>query len=160
MASSNTPPNNQESLSNNAVTLTIIKESLSTWRQNKRTRSERIPENLWDMIISLLQKNPNDKSRVLSELGITRQQLDKEQQRRQSINSTVEPKPEYVEEVDFCEVTNVQEHSYPLAYKPAEAFSTTTSVVELYRKDGALMKIHICTERFDELLRAFFNGCQ
>jgi hypothetical protein len=57
------------------------------------------------------------------------------------------------EALDFCEVTQ-----NALAYKPAEAFTTTTSVVELYRPDGMLMKIHICTDRFEELLRAFFKG--
>ena len=44
----------------------------------------------------------------------------------------------------------------PLDYKPAEAFTTTTSVVELYRPDGMMMKIHFTTDRFAELLRAFF----
>ena len=46
----------------------------------------------------------------------------------------------------------------PLVYKPAEAFSTATSVVEIRRPDGMLMSIHICTDRFEELLRAFFKG--
>jgi hypothetical protein len=58
--------------------------------------------------------------------------------------------------IDFCEVQ--EKVSYPLAYKPAEAFVTNTCVVELYRPDGMLMKIHICTDRFEELLRAFFKG--
>lgn len=46
----------------------------------------------------------------------------------------------------------------PLVYKPAEAFSTATSVVEIRRPDGMLMSIHICTDRFEELLSAFFKG--
>jgi hypothetical protein len=62
------------------------------------------------------------------------------------------------EPIDFCEVQ--EKESYPLAYKPAEAFATNTCVVELYRPDGMLMKIHICTDRFDELLRAFYKGSQ
>lgn len=60
--------------------------------------------------------------------------------------------------IDFCEVQ--EKASYPLAYKPAEAFVTNTCVVELYRPDGMLMKIHICTDRFDELLQAFYKGSQ
>jgi hypothetical protein len=58
------------------------------------------------------------------------------------------------QKLDFCEA----KPAIPLAYKPAKAFDTTTSIVELYRPDGMLMKIHICTDRFEELLRAFFNG--
>ena len=59
-------------------------------------------------------------------------------------------------EVEFCEVKPAA--AYPLVGKPAKAFSTETCVVELYRPDGMLMKIHICTDRFNELLTAFFNG--
>ena len=53
---------------------------------------------------------------------------------------------------------NNQQPKMPLIYKPAEAFSTATSVVEIRRPDGMLMSIHICTDRFEELLRAFFKG--
>ncbi|HCU06281.1 MAG TPA: hypothetical protein DIC42_01670 [Holosporales bacterium] len=59
-------------------------------------------------------------------------------------------------EVEFCEVKAAP--AYPLAGNPAKAFSTETCVVELYRPDGMLMKIHMCTDRFDELLTAFANG--
>lgn len=62
------------------------------------------------------------------------------------------------ESIDFCEVQ--EKMTYPLAYKPAEAFATNTCVVELYRPDGMLMKIHICTDRFEELLHAFYKGSQ
>jgi hypothetical protein len=58
-------------------------------------------------------------------------------------------------EVEFCEVKPAP--AYPLVGKPAKAFSTETCVVELYRPDGMLMKIHMCTDRFDELLTAFSN---
>lgn len=59
-------------------------------------------------------------------------------------------------EVEFCEVK--PSPAYPLVGKPAKAFSTETCVVELYRPDGMLMKIHMCTDRFDELLTAFAHG--
>ena len=54
--------------------------------------------------------------------------------------------PEPIE--SFCKDVNIA----------AEAFTTTTSVVELYRPDGMLMKIHFTTDRFEELLRAFFKA--
>lgn len=146
--------------STSAVTLARVKEALTTWRQNKRTRGEKIPEHLWDMVINLLQNTTDTESKIFTDLGITRSQLEAEKKRRQSIPPEPKNKACDLEELEFCEVTKAQESSYPLAYKPAEAFSTTTSVVELYRKDGALMKIHICTDQFDELLGAFFNGCQ
>ena len=78
-----------------------------------------------------------------------------------ALKSQVFPKPTIVtdavsKEVEFCEVKPAP--AYPLVGKPAKAFSTETCVVELYRPDGMLMKIHMCTDRFDELLTAFANG--
>jgi hypothetical protein len=57
-----------------------------------------------------------------------------------------------------AELEKNQNPATPLVYKPAEAFSTATSVVEIRRPDGMLMSIHICTDRFEELLRAFFKA--
>ena len=51
------------------------------------------------------------------------------------------------------------EATTPLNYKAAKAFSTKTAVVEIKRPDGMLMAISICTDRFEELLSAFFKGC-
>ena len=77
-----------------------------------------------------------------------------------TLKNQVFPKPALVtdavsKDVEFCEVKPAP---YPLVGKPAKAFSTETCVVELYRPDGMLMKIHMCTDRFDELLTAFANG--
>jgi hypothetical protein len=143
------------------VTLASVRTAIDSWRQAKKRSNEKMPDYLWDQVLLLLKCEPGSDSRILAALRINRPQLEAEKQRRQSIVSLAgKETSDSVEELDFCEVKTVQEPSYPLAYKPAEAFTTTTSVVELYRKDGALMKIHICTERFDELLRAFFNGCE
>jgi hypothetical protein len=152
--------NFQSSQPIDSVTLESVQNALKVWRQNKKTRGEKIPGHIWELVFHLLKTNPGPESKTLAALGILRPQLEAEIKRRQSIMTPVDKKSTSVEELDFCEVKTIQEPSYPLAYKPAEAFTTTTSVVELYRKDGALMKIHICTERFDELLRAFFNGCE
>lgn len=51
------------------------------------------------------------------------------------------------------------EATTPLNYKAAKAFSTKSAVVEIKRPDGMLMSISICTDRFEELLSAFFKGC-
>lgn len=55
--------------------------------------------------------------------------------------------------------TGHPEATTPLNYKAAKAFSTQTAVVEIKRPDGMLMAISICTDRFEELLSAFFKGC-
>jgi len=143
------------------VTLTSVEDAINAWRRTRQRMNEKMPTYLWDQVLLLLKTESRPASRILALLCLTRPQLDAEIQRRQSMTAPTEQSlPSAAEVLDFCEVKKEPEPSYPLAYKPAEAFTTTTSVVELYRKDGALMKIHICTERFDELLRAFFNGCQ
>ncbi len=143
------------------VTLVSVQEAINVWRQTRKKANEKMPTHLWDQVFTLLKTEPRSDSKILAILRLTRPQLEAEKQRRQQpITPSVNHKSASMEELDFCEVKTIPEPNYPLAYKPAEAFTTTTSVVELYRKDGALMKIHICTERFDELLRAFFNGCE
>lgn len=143
------------------VTLASVSEAINAWRRTRKKSNEKMPIHLWDEVFILLKTEPLPDSKILAALSLTRPQLEAERERRQSIALPVEKKlSEPLDQLDFCEVSKEQEPGYPLVYKPAETFTTTTSVVELYRRDGALMKIHICTERFDELLRAFFNGCK
>ena len=126
------------------VTLDSVKAAINAWRETKKTAGEKMPITLWDQILTLLETAPE--SRTLAALNVTRPQLD---------NATA-----HVEAIDFCEVKQrkPEPSTGGLVYKPAESFSTTTSVVEVYRPDGMLMKIHICTERFSELLSAFFKA--
>ena len=137
------------------ITLSHVKSLLDSFRSSKTRRSEPIPQIIWDKVRDLLKRH--SEAEVLSYLSITRVQL--EQAKKNNIAETDFDQafsfPDE-EEISFCEAQ--EELSYPLASKPAEAFATNTSIVELYRPDGMLMKIHICTDRFEELLRAFFKG--
>lgn len=142
------------------LTLASVRSAINGWREARTRSNEKMPGYLWDQVLHLLTIESGVDSKILAALSLTRPQLEAERQRRSLISSSEQDSSSQVEELDFCEVNKAQEPAYPLAYKPAETFTTTTSVVELYRKDGALMKIHICTDRFDELLRAFFSGCQ
>jgi len=148
----------QPGLPEGAVTLDSVKAAINAWRETKKTSSEKMPITLWDQILTLLETAPE--SRTLAALNVTRPQLETERRRRQSGLSTKDDSTANVEPIDFCEVKQVKPEPSTggLVYKPAETFSTTTSVVEVYRPDGMLMKIHICTERFSELLSAFFKA--
>ena len=142
------------------VTLDSVKAAINAWRETKKTASEKMPITLWDQILTLLETAPE--SRTLAALNVTRPQLETERRRRQSESepSIKDNATAHVEAIDFCEVKQrkPEQSTGGLVYKPAESFSTTTSVVEVYRPDGMLMKIHICTERFSELLSAFFKA--
>lgn len=139
-----------------SITLDEVIVALQNWRKNKINSSERIPSRIWDKIFILL--NTTSESKIRKAAGISSAQFRKAQEeyniRSQSIDNQSSPTKKH-EQIDFCEVT--QDLS-PLDYKPAEAFTTSTSVVELYRPDGMLMKIHFTTDRFAELLRAFFKA--
>jgi hypothetical protein len=131
-----------------SVTLDSVRAALDAWRGTKKIRSEKIPASLWDQIFILFRTEPDYKT--LTALSITRMQYDQQRKRRKSVNKADDP-------IEFCE-TQAATSAIPLAYTPAKAFSTTTSVVEIRRPDGMLMKIHLCTDRFEELLGAFFKG--
>jgi hypothetical protein len=150
----------QQKSTDAAVTLDSVKAAINAWRETKKSASEKMPTILWDQILALLETAPE--SRTLAALNVTRPQLEAERRRRQSQSglSTKDDSTAHVEPIDFCEVKQrkPEPSTGGLVYKPAESFSTTTSVVEVYRPDGMLMKIHICTERFSELLSAFFKA--
>ena len=150
----------QQKSTDAAVTLDSVKAAINAWRETKKSASEKMPTILWDQILALLETAPE--SKTLAALNVTRPQLEAERRRRQSQSglSTKDDSTAHVEPIDFCEVKQrkPEPSTGGLVYKPAESFSTTTSVVEVYRPDGMLMKIHICTERFSELLSAFFKA--
>lgn len=139
-----------------SLSLEGVYDTIQIWRKNKKTSNEKIPAAIWAQVFTLL--DTMNESHVLKTLGLTASQLfNKKQERQPTQNQAIEDehsKPEAVKSAEFCEATP----KIPLAYKPAKAFATNTSVVELYRPDGMLMKIHICTDSFEDLLRAFFKG--
>mgnify|MGYP005814344789 CR=1 FL=1 len=138
-----------------SITLDAVMAMLASWRAAKKTQSEKIPAKIWDKIFILLKTNPE--LQIRSKLSITSSQINREKMARLTEAETAkENVTPLVQPIDFCEAK--QESAIPLAYKTAKAFTTTTSVVELYRPDGMLMKINLCTDRFDELLRAFLKG--
>jgi hypothetical protein len=146
---------NVSPIKSSPVTIDSVKEAVNAWRSGKKQQSEKIPEDLWVKIAALL--NLHSDREVRSALSLTSIQIERGKQLAQAhyeLKQTSIAAP--IEPIDFCEAQ--EQATFPLAYKPAEAFATNTSIVELRRPDGMLMKIHICTDRFDELLRAFFKG--
>lgn len=145
-------------LENEPITLMQVKESLNAWRATKKNQQAPVPKSIWDNVRLLL--TTYSEQEILSALDITRTQLDREKNipiniACEKLNTTFSDDTNLV----FCEVDLEDQIAYPLDSKPAQAFATNTSVVELYRPDGMLMKIHICTDRFEELLDAFYKGC-
>jgi hypothetical protein len=147
---------NVTSIKSKVLTLESVKETLNNWRSSKKRVNEGIPASLWTQIFALLGKHTETEIRSVLQLTPTQLErgsalIEKAEKAERTTQSDMLPTA-----LEFCEVQD--KPSYPLASKPAEAFATNTSIVELYRPDGMLMKIHICTDRFEELLHAFFKG--
>jgi hypothetical protein len=147
---------NVTSINSKVLNLENVKELLNNWRSSKKKANEGMPVSLWEQIFALLGKHTETEIRQalhLTQIQLERGRalIDKQEQANKS-NSMIS------ESLEFCEVQ--EKPTYPLAYKPAEAFATNTCVVELYRPDGMLMKIHICTDSFNDLLQAFYKGSQ
>lgn len=146
--------------SSHPISLHEMMRLMDILRENKKANSERVPDEIWDKIFLLLKTIPE--SRVVSALGISSVRLQAQREKRQPLEERApaeiinreEYPPKNPAAIDFCE----EKPTFPLEHKPAKAFSTNTCVVELYRRDGMLMKIHICTDKFEDLLKAFFDG--
>jgi hypothetical protein len=141
----------------NRITLSTVLSEIETWRAERPYKTMKIPDRIWSQVFIVLKTD--DEATVLRRLGLKPSQL-KTKRDEMKING----KDKYASaEVDFItpipklssSVAQDNTSDFGLTYKPAEAFATNTSVVELYRPDGMLMKIHICTERFEELFLAF-----
>jgi len=171
-----------------SVTFEEVRDRLNDWRSSKIKRNEKIPQVFWEQIFILLSKHPESEVRStlsLTPIQIARAKelypnllkaakpIDFCEARQDATKAAVTPlfdaKTESnlseedwfakeIREEALYQAAKNQKPTTPLVYKPAEAFSTTTSVVEIRRPDGMLMSIHICTDRFEELLRAFFKG--
>lgn len=147
---------NVTSIKSKVLSLESVKETLNNWRSSKKRVNEGIPVSLWKQIFALLGKHTE--TEIRSVLHLTPTQLERGSALIEKAEQTNQSDGGLSASLEFCEVQD--KASYPLAYKPAEAFATNTCVVELYRPDGMLMKIHICTDRFEELLHAFYKGAQ
>jgi len=142
-------------LKNAAITLDSVMSEMEDWRSNKTNRGNRIPDELWRKIIYLAEKHSLSKIRAL--FGVSKDQYDTKYNELGSMNAVT--KETASPEVEFREVKTKRD-PHPAAterYHMPDLPATNTVVVELFRGDGKLMKIHMTTHRFKELLQAFYE---
>ena len=104
------------------LTLERVKEALNSWRSSKKRANEGIPIYLWEQIFRLLGKHTE--TEIRSVLHLTPTQLERgsallDEAERLNQESMLPSSDK--DAIDFCEVQ--EQASYPLAYKPAEAFA-------------------------------------
>ena len=112
------------------TTLNDVKAAFTHWRKT-RTKRDRIPNALWDQVLSLGDRY--SESNVLNTLGISQPQLRKEQARRGQLgcNDTSDATPA------FLELTTAALQSKPSTPPILKA----TFDLELKRQDGAALTI-------------------
>lgn len=140
------------------ITLDSVVEAIESWRVNKKSMQEPIPESIWQQIFVLLEKFPESTLRAAT--GISSNQFRRKlQERAEGMNNTSSiPKVSSPAHIDFCEVKTSKSISQAALYKPAKILATNTLIVEFCRADGQIMKIHTTTDSFAELMKAFFAG--
>jgi hypothetical protein len=115
----------------------------------------KIPDELWRKIIYLAEKHSIPKIRAL--FGLSKNQYDTKYNELGSMKSVTKEK--VPADIEFQEVKTKRD-PHPAAterYHMPDLPATNTVVVELFRGDGKLMKIHMTTHRFKELLQAFYE---
>ena len=135
------------------ITLDEVIQTVSHWRANKKTRSEEMPDDIWQDI--LLLTNKFSETTICGAFGIAKMQLLRKIDEKKS-SATILPKASQLAKINFCEVKQIPASAPPPLYKPNKIPATNTLIVEFCRADGRIMKIHTTTDSFAELMKSFF----
>lgn len=135
-----------------AISLDSVINAMKQWREAKKAGKSRvIPDELWRQIFSLAQSYDPKVLRGL--LVISKEQYDNKY--RQFIegddHKSEEPASLSTDTSAFCEVKMVSPYEPSPLPKPA----SNLVVVEIYRPDKSLLKIHTTAEQLDKVVQSF-----
>ena len=141
--------------SSDMLTIGHVVDEMETWRSNKRSQGEAIPEFIWDKIFILSEHHDVKILRTI--LRINNEQYERKFRERQASSttalssSTIHQHPE--QSVTLCEVKQ------QTVYEP-EALPTSKNsmVVEMHKPDGYVMKFHITTTQLRDTLKEFLES--
>ena len=130
------------------VSIDALYNELETWRNNKTRRSEKMPDHLWQKIIKLHEEFPSQAS-IYRRLGITKTQL--KNKLREFGHKSV-----YDDPVELCKIPTISPNNPSIVSDDFSPLATT--VAELCRPDGYILKIHITTKSIAEIINGFLGG--
>lgn len=142
----------KQNLAVEGLSLDSVIESMKQWREAKKTGKNRvIPDELWRQIFSLAQSYDPKILRGL--LVISKEQYDnKYRQLTEGDNHKKEEQAASSTDAStFCEVKMVS----PYEPSPLPKPPTDLVVVEIYRPDKSLLKIHTTAEKLDKVIQSF-----
>ena len=140
------------------ITKTTELEKLSVkveqWRDKKTCQGEKMPTELWKEIIALHKSYPHQ-AQLHRRLGVTGAQI--KNKLREFGDERL-----YNDPAELCQIPAIPQDKKPIHEpnsKTQDKFSAlATVVVELYRKDGVIMKIHTTTQSMQEIINSFLGG--
>ena len=127
---------------------------IEQWRTKKTCQGQRMPIELWKEIIVLYKKYPHQ-SQLQRRLGVSTYQL-KNKLKEFGDDSL------YNNPAELCQIPDIPQDKKstrePNAKTQDKFSALATVVVELCRKDGAIMKIHTTTQSMQEIINSFLGG--
>lgn len=134
---------------NNKPSLTAVAAQLSTWRDNRASGNNKIPDLVWDNIFELAKEYP--RGVICKQLGISGSQFTKNLKKFGTLEQI------YSDPVALCQV--------PASPKDISASKQInvpsplqTLIVEYVRSDGLVMKIHTTNMALLDLIQTFFKA--
>ena len=138
-----------------SITLDAVLLAMQEWRNDKGHRpTSAIPTALWQKIFLLAKNHPPSKIRQI--LGLTKAQYDKKF--AELFPTLQQPEAPKSESIDFCEVNPAAAKHKPYSEEVPSYIQVNTVIIELYRADGTLMKIHATSQSLKEIVNAFYTG--
>lgn len=146
------------------LTLGGVLDEIETWRAQKNSQGEAIPELIWDKFFLLHQHHDVRKLRAV--LGISKEQYERKSRERaparpivgtddqNSVDQqgTADGVAAEQELVTVCEVKT------QLPYEPQELPKPTDCmVIECHKPDGCVMKFHTTATKLRQVLREFLD---
>ncbi len=154
-------PVTQQTAKTNSLSIDDVLQQLNEWRHQKAHLNEPIPDRLWHLVFELATQYGASQIRRLCSIS-NKQYKSKYQafypETDSAAVSTLKKAPTARKKPPaddpFCEVNLTTKHPvFDALHIP-----TNTVIAEFVRPDGYVMKIHCLSERFLELVNAFYQG--
>ena len=139
---------------NQTTEIEQIAAKIEKWREQKSCQGEKMPNELWREVIALYKNYPQQ-AQLQRRLGITKIQI--QNKLREFGDDSLYNNP-----AELCQIPEIPQDQKSTA-KPTpttqDNFSSlATIVVELCRKDGAILKIHTTTQNMQEIINSFMGS--
>lgn len=122
-----------------------LKKIVNEWRDNKKHVSEKIPDSIWNALFELLKNTTIPEIEVLKAVGIKSEQINSKRKLLGIEQSLTSSKPIKINGNKEMSLNNELDKT------------STTTLIEMQKPDGTLIKFHIRDNRFSEFVNIIRN---